>query len=172
MPNGKFYVEKHFHCHCNYCGFVFTLVEADMTKPFACPWCRGRQLFEETQIEECGRGVKEAAHVSEACPERGGGSIPLDRTNVLLEVRTLLQEWIDKQGHEQCWYYPEIFRKLCEILEVTITKSMNLPPRAEFGQECRRYEKEVYEQQDNLLPPVSHVEDDSNGNSGADKLDS
>lgn len=74
------------------------------------------------------------------------------------EARFALMEWINKQGHERCWYYPEIFRKLCGVLGVTITKPMNLPPRPEFGKGCDRYEREVYEQGD-LLPPVPHGEE-------------
>jgi hypothetical protein len=70
-------------------------------------------------------------------------------------ARAALQEWADKQGHERCWYYPEIFRQLCEILGVVVTQPMNLPPRPEFGKGCDRYEKEVYEQGDLLqtMPP-------------------
>lgn len=82
--------------------------------------------------------------------------------NKLEEAKAVLQEWADKQGHDRCWYYPEIFRKLCEIMGVTITKDMNLPPRAEFNMCCEQYEREVYEQND-LLPPVPSCKKDAHG---------
>ncbi|MBI2452270.1 hypothetical protein HYV50_04320 [Candidatus Pacearchaeota archaeon] len=65
------------------------------------------------------------------------------------EARKALQEWLDKQGHNMCWYYPEIFRELSKILEVTPSRKPDLPPREEFRPNCERYECEIYEQ--NLL---------------------
>lgn len=59
-------------------------------------------------------------------------------------AREALQSWVDKQGHEQCWYYPEIFRELCEILEVEARRSPNLPPIEEFNVGCARYRNEIY----------------------------
>lgn len=47
-------------------------------------------------------------------------------------AKEVLQEWVDKQGHERCWYYPEIFRKLCNILHVMPSKDPALPPLEEF----------------------------------------
>lgn len=36
-----------------------------------------------------------------------------------LEVaQAALQRWVDQQGHERCWYYPDIFNELVQILEV------------------------------------------------------
>ncbi len=60
------------------------------------------------------------------------------------EARILLQEWTDKQGHERCHYYPEIFRKLCDVLEVEPILDPALPLRNEFEEGCRRYQNEEY----------------------------
>lgn len=60
------------------------------------------------------------------------------------EARRLLQEWLDQQGHERCWYYPDIFRQLCRVLEVTESREPRLPNREEFAAGCRRYQEEEY----------------------------
>ncbi len=62
----------------------------------------------------------------------------------LEKCRQLLQEWVDKQGHDRCWYYPEIFNKFCEILGVVPTVSPDLPTEAEFEEFCGRYRREEY----------------------------
>jgi len=53
-------------------------------------------------------------------------------------------KWIDKQGHDRCWYYPDIFRQLCELFDVKITVNPNLPPCKEFKAGCERYQEEEY----------------------------
>lgn len=35
-------------------------------------------------------------------------------------AKQLLESWIQKQGHEACWYYPDIFKELCILFDVTI----------------------------------------------------
>lgn len=59
-------------------------------------------------------------------------------------AQAALQDWIDKQGHDRCWYYPEIFRKLCDILEVKQTVECRLPERSEFVNGCKQYQDEEY----------------------------
>lgn len=59
-------------------------------------------------------------------------------------AKAALQNWVDRQGHDRCWYYPEIFRELSEILGVQTTVTPELPPRAEFEQGCTRYQDEEY----------------------------
>lgn len=44
-------------------------------------------------------------------------------------IKTIMQEWVDKQGHDQCWYYPEIFGELVEILDIKTSKEPSLPSR-------------------------------------------
>ena len=63
---------------------------------------------------------------------------------IVIKCRNALKDWVGKQGHDRCWYYPEIFNRLCDILGVKASDHRNLPPRAEFEQGCRRYQNEEY----------------------------
>ena len=60
------------------------------------------------------------------------------------EAAKLLQEWTDKQGHDRCWYYPDIFCRLCEIYGI-MPGEVKLPPLDEFKGGCERYQKEEFE---------------------------
>lgn len=74
--------------------------------------------------------------------------------NICDQVKAITQEWADKQGHERCHYYPELFRRLAEILGIKSQVEACLPPRSEFEKGCRRYQDEEYgtpwRQSDNL----------------------
>lgn len=65
-------------------------------------------------------------------------------TEKLNHAKQALQKWIDAQGHDRCWYYPDIFRELVELFDLKPTVLPELPPRAEFEQGCRRYQEEEY----------------------------
>lgn len=56
----------------------------------------------------------------------------------------LVKEWIGKQGHDRCWYYPDIFAKIAEVLGIPAADKPALPPRAEFEGGCSRYQQEQY----------------------------
>ena len=62
---------------------------------------------------------------------------------VLNRARELIQSWLDKQGHNKCWYYPEIFRQLAALFGITEGIG-NLPPLSEFQGGCRRYQADIY----------------------------
>ena len=62
-------------------------------------------------------------------------------------IKETVQTWLDKQGHDRCHYYPEIFEQLASILEIEASKDPALPPRSEFEQECRKYQDEIYERE-------------------------
>jgi hypothetical protein len=62
----------------------------------------------------------------------------------LVEARRIVQEWLDKQGNERCWYYPDLFHQLADCLEVTPATEPDLPSRPEFEEGCRRYQHEQY----------------------------
>ena len=62
----------------------------------------------------------------------------------LAGARRIVQEWLDKQGHERCWYYPELFKQLASYLGVTPTTEPDLPPLLEFEEGCRRFQAEQY----------------------------
>jgi hypothetical protein len=74
---------------------------------------------------------------------------PDDRTFLendikLAQIRAAVQRWLDKQGHERCWYYPEIFQEIVDILGIKPTVQPNLPPECEFKEGCERYRGEEY----------------------------
>ncbi len=60
------------------------------------------------------------------------------------QVESLVKEWIDKQGHDRCWYYPDIFAKIAEVLGIPAADKPALPSRAEFEMGCARYQQEQY----------------------------
>lgn len=64
----------------------------------------------------------------------------------LVRVRRLVQDWLDKQGHDRCWYYPEIFTELARALDLQhiVLKPPQLPSLAEFKAGCERYQREQY----------------------------
>lgn len=62
----------------------------------------------------------------------------------LSEVAILVQSWLNKQGHERCWYYPELFNHLAAALGLKATVAPGLPPRQEFERGCDRYQAEQY----------------------------
>ena len=60
------------------------------------------------------------------------------------KAKGLIQAWVDQQGHDRCWYYPEIFEQLAQIFNVHQTLSSNLPSRESFEEGCCRYQTEQY----------------------------
>lgn len=62
----------------------------------------------------------------------------------------IIREWLSKQGHDACWYYPSLFTAMAELHGIE-TKTYRLPPsRKEFRAGCRRFEDEIYS---NLASP-------------------
>lgn len=59
-------------------------------------------------------------------------------------ARTALIEWMNQQGHDRCWYYPDVFDQLCQLLGVDRPKRPVLPPRREFERGCQRYQDAQY----------------------------
>lgn len=59
-------------------------------------------------------------------------------------IQELVKQWIDKQGHDRCWYYPEIFKAIAEKLEIRQGLPSELPPQEEFDKGCKRYQLEEY----------------------------
>ena len=60
------------------------------------------------------------------------------------EAKKIVQEWVDKQGHERCWYYPDLFRRLINVFEITPTRDPALPSLEEFQKGCEKYQREEY----------------------------
>lgn len=63
---------------------------------------------------------------------------------LLTKVRKTVQTWLDKQGHDRCWYYPDLFREIATALELKPTVAPKLPTLEEFREGCRRYQDEEY----------------------------
>jgi len=59
-------------------------------------------------------------------------------------ARAVVQEFVDKQEHERCWYYPELFDRLTKIFGIAPTRNPELPSREEFERGCSRYQAEQY----------------------------
>ncbi len=57
---------------------------------------------------------------------------------------SILQTWVDKQGHERCWYYPDLFRQLAAVYGVVPKVDPGLPPLEEFKAGCAKYQGEEY----------------------------
>ncbi len=60
------------------------------------------------------------------------------------KAREIVQEWVDKQGHERCWYYPDLFKRLVDVFDIKSSVDPQLPSREEFEEGCRRYQDEEY----------------------------
>ncbi|HLC55822.1 MAG TPA: hypothetical protein VJJ23_01150 [Candidatus Nanoarchaeia archaeon] len=68
----------------------------------------------------------------------------MDDKERLQKVKQVIQEWMNKQGHDRCWYYPELFNELIKILDIKPSKEPSLPPLKEFKKGCERYQEEEY----------------------------
>lgn len=62
----------------------------------------------------------------------------------LERIESLVRTWVEKQGHERCWYYPEIFDAIARELGVVV-EERGLPSREEFAEGCRRYQEQEFE---------------------------
>lgn len=60
------------------------------------------------------------------------------------KAKQVIQQWMDAQGHDRCWYYPELFNQLVELFDIKSTKEPQLPPLEEFKEGCCRYQKEEF----------------------------
>lgn len=61
------------------------------------------------------------------------------------ELKAIVEHWISQQGHDRCWYYPDLFRRIAQAVGIsTSTLPDSLPPRCEFEAGCRRYQEEEY----------------------------
>ena len=59
-------------------------------------------------------------------------------------AKATVQSWLDKQGHERCWYYPELFNQLASALGLKAAVAPGLPSHTEFVEGCKRYQAEEY----------------------------
>ncbi len=71
------------------------------------------------------------------------GMPPASSDDKLNEVRRLVVDWLSKQGHDACWYYPDVFRQIASVLGIA-TPPVSLPTRSEFETGCKQYQNELY----------------------------
>lgn len=60
-------------------------------------------------------------------------------------AKSIIQEWVDQQGHNRCWYYPDLFKKLATLFKVEMSVDPSLPPRDEFELGCKKYQDEEFQ---------------------------
>jgi hypothetical protein len=87
--------------------------------------------------------------MSESCIECGlthgsyAQSLVKDRCRHCKAIEEKIKEWINKQGHDSCWYYPEIFREICKELDIDPNIIPTIP-QDEFDKGCKRYQDELF----------------------------
>jgi hypothetical protein len=59
-------------------------------------------------------------------------------------AKNAVQIWLDKQEHDRCWYYPDLFNRLATIFDIRPSVGPKLPPRNEFRGGCKRFECDQY----------------------------
>ncbi len=62
----------------------------------------------------------------------------------LFQIEQAVRKWMNKQGHDRCWYYPEIFQEIIEILEIKELVHYTAIDRKEFEGGCHRYQDELF----------------------------
>lgn len=61
------------------------------------------------------------------------------------EAKKILVEWLEKRGHDQCWYYPDIFERLATLFGIVCSKP-ELPSLCEFQEGCRRFQLTLFKE--------------------------
>jgi hypothetical protein len=79
----------------------------------------------------------------------------LPKLRTLADVRRVVEEWAGRQGNERCWYYPELLKRLAELLEVDVP-TPQLPAPSEFISKCAEFYRS--ESGDGWIPGTWHVE--------------
>ncbi len=60
------------------------------------------------------------------------------------KTKILLKEWINQQGHDRCWYYPDIFQEIMKVHNLNLEIQKSLPSLEEFKEGCRKYQEEEF----------------------------
>lgn len=73
---------------------------------------------------------------------------------VIDRIRSAVTDWIGKQGHDVCWYYPEIFGVIAQELGIKWTKP-ELPSRSDFEAGCLREQNMLYGKGKTMIEELS-----------------
>jgi UDP-glucose 6-dehydrogenase len=60
------------------------------------------------------------------------------------DTRSLLLELANRQGHDRCWWNPEILQQLFAIHEIVVPSPI-LPTESEFREGCNTFTEELYQ---------------------------
>ena len=60
------------------------------------------------------------------------------------QARVILQECANRQGHNKCWWNPEVLQSLMTLFDIQSTVEPCLPPKEEFNQQCGVYADKLY----------------------------
>ncbi len=59
-------------------------------------------------------------------------------------VYDIVQGYVDRQGHDRCWYLPELFDALAKELDISARHPAELPSIEEFCRGCAKYQATQY----------------------------
>lgn len=63
----------------------------------------------------------------------------------LSQISEIIVTWDSYQGHQACWYYPELFKQIAAVLNINLINNHNpLPRECEFKEQCGRYRRTLY----------------------------
>lgn len=100
----------------------------------------------------CDYGRKGAIIIADGEPlfhitEEGQQKV-LKTQTTLDEIKQAVLLVANKQGHDSCWYYPEIFIQILNLLGIELNELnldlSKLPTREEFEQGCKKFADELY----------------------------
>ena len=60
------------------------------------------------------------------------------------QVKQEVELWSSQQSHDRCWYYPDVFAKIAEIVGAKVDQPKGLPPLHEFKDGCCRFQKSEF----------------------------
>jgi hypothetical protein len=68
-----------------------------------------------------------------------------ERVRELEKGKAILEAWLNKQGHDKCWYYPEVFAQLAKVYGIpcVLTPPVTIS-REEFEQGCHQFQDRLF----------------------------
>ncbi len=93
------------------------------------------ELIEEDTFKITENGLKRLGTKKEP-------HVPRPR-NIIRRVREILNDWQTKAGHDACWFYPEVFRELCNVVGLEYIEPSKVD-RSDFRAHCQKFEEHLY----------------------------